>query len=201
MNNGLSVSNVVNVDVSISPLAAGYRNFGTLLVVTPEDIIDVGERVRYYSNIDEVIEEFGGTGPAYEAGLLYFSQLPRPNALYVGRWAQANTSAVLHGGILAVADLDMATWAAITTGSLILNIGGTDQPLSGLNFASATNMNQVAAVIQAAGTGYTVTWDAAYARFDVKTTAKGPTAVIGYGKPITPASGVDISSKAKLRQG
>jgi hypothetical protein len=201
VNNGLSVSNVVNVDVFISPLAAGYRNFGTLLVITPEDVIDVGERVRYYSNIDEVIEEFGGTGPAYEAGLLYFSQLPRPNALYVGRWAQANTSAVLHGGILAVADLDMATWAAITTGSLILNIGGTDQPLSGLNFASTTNMNQVAAVIQAAGTGYTVTWDAAYERFDIKTTAKGPTAVIGYGKPITPASGVDISSKAKLRQG
>jgi hypothetical protein len=201
MNNGLSVSNVVNVDISISPLAAGYRNFGTLLVVTPEDVIDVGERVRYYSNIDEVIEEFGGTGPAYEAGLLYFSQLPRPNALYIGRWAATDTHAVLHGGILDVADLDMTTWTSITAGEMILSINGANVPLAGLNFSSTTNMNQVAAVIQAGGAGYTVTWDAAYERFDVKTATSGVSAVIGYGKPVTPAVGLDISSKAKLRQG
>jgi hypothetical protein len=198
MNNGLSVSNVVNVDVSISPLAAGYRNFGTLLVVTPEDIIDVGERVRYYSNIDEVIEEFGGTGPAYEAGLLYFSQQPRPNALYIGRWAQTASKAVLHGGVLDVADLDMATWAAIVNGGINLTINSLSKPITGLDFSTCTNMNQVAARIQAGGTGYTVTWDAAYERFDVKSSTTGVGSTVGYA---TAGTGTDISSKCKLKAG
>jgi len=200
MNNGLSVSDVVNVDVSISPLAAGYRNFGTLLAVTPEDVIDVGERVRFYANVDEVIEEFGGTGPAYEVAVLYFSQQPRPNALYVGRWAATATHAVLHGGVLDVADLDMVTWTDIADGEMQIRVDGMDKPISGLDFSATTNMNQVAAVIESGGTGFTVTWDAAYERFDVRSALTGPGSTIGYATALPAGTGTDISSKAKLQQ-
>lgn len=198
MNRGLSVSNVVNVDISISPIAAGYRNFGSILIVTPEDVIDVGERVRFYTNIDEVIEEFGGSGPAYDAAVLYFSQLPRPNLLYIGRWAQTASKAVLHGGVLPPADLDMATWNAITNGGMSIMVDGVAKTLANINFSTATNMNQVAAAIQAGGSGFSVIWDAAYERFDVKSNTTGATSTIGYA---TAAAGTDISLKTQLRTG
>jgi hypothetical protein len=199
MNRGLSVSGVVNVDVVISPIAAAYKNFGIPVFITDEEIIDIGERVRFYRNIDEVIEEFGGSGPAYDAAVLHFSQLPRPDALYIGRWARTPSKAVLHGGVLDVADLDMATWTTITTGSMTITVDGTLKTLTGLNFSTATNLNQVATIIQAGSTGFTVRWDAAYERFDFISTTTGTSSTIGYGAAA--GSGTDISSKAKLRSG
>lgn len=201
MNRGLSVSNVVNVDVFISPIAAGYQNFSSLLIVTPEDVIDVGERVRFYQNIDEVIEEFGGVGPTYDAAVLYFSQLPRPNNLYVGRWAQGATHGVLHGGIVAVADLDMETWVEITDGEMVLRVDGMDKPLTGLDFSTTTNMNQVADIIETASTGYTVVWDDAYGRFDVYSALTGPASIMGYASAVPAGTGTDISGKTQLQMG
>lgn len=198
MNRGLSVSNVVNVDIFISPLAAGFQNFGSMLAITPEDVIDVGERVRDFENLDEVIEEFGGSGPAYEAAVLYFSQLPRPNRFHIGRWNQTASKATLHGGILAVADLDMGTWTTITNGGMVITVDGVTKTLTSLNFSTATNLNQVASIIQAGSTGFTVTWDAAYERFDVKSTTTGVTSTISYA---TAGTGTDISNKAQLRVG
>jgi hypothetical protein len=199
MNRGLSVSGVVNVDVLISPLAAAYKNFGIPVLVSDEEVIDVGERVRFYRNIDEVIEEFGGSGPAYDAAVLHFSQLPRPDALYIGRWARTPSKAILHGGVLDVADLDMATWTSITTGSMTITVDGTLKTLTSLNFSTATNLNQVATIIQAGSTGFTVRWDAAYERFDIISNSTGTSSTISYGAAA--GSGTDISSKAKLRTG
>jgi hypothetical protein len=199
MSRGLAVSNVIRVDVNISPIDAGYLNFGVPLIVTPEDVIDVAERVRFYRNIDEVIEEFGGSGEAYNAAVLHFSQQPRPNALYIGRWAQAASGAVLHGGVLDPTALDMTAWTGILTGSLSITIGGVVKTLSAMNFSTATNLNQVAAIIQAATTGLIVRYDAAYTRFDAISSATGVAATISYATPT--GAGVDISSLLKWRTG
>lgn len=53
MAQGLPVSNVVNVDVIMSPRAASGRNFGALLILGPSTIIPVSERIRryYHQNI------------------------------------------------------------------------------------------------------------------------------------------------------
>jgi hypothetical protein len=197
MNRGLSVSGVVSVDVNISPIAAGYRNFGVALVLGDSDIIDIGERVRFYRTLDEVAEEFGTSTPEYNAATLYFSQLPRPNSLYIGRWARTDTKAVLHGGVLNPADLDMVSWNSITNGSMAITVGGVAKTLTGLNFSSDTNLNQVAARIQAGTTGIEVTWDATYDRFDIKSVATGPTSgVLTYASPT--GSGTDISAKMQM---
>jgi hypothetical protein len=196
MNRGLSVSGVVNVDVFIAPIAAGYRNFGVAVIVGDSDIIDVGERVRFYRTLDEVAEEFGSTTPEYLAATLYFSQLPRPNQLYIGRWARTASKAVLHGGVLGPTDLDMGTWTPIINGSMQITVGGVLKTLTGLNFSAATNLNQVAAIIQAGTTGIEVTYDATYERFDVKSVATGTSAVLTYASPT--GSGTDISGKTNL---
>src|SRR6185312_10597073 len=104
MSQGLSVGDVVNVSVVMSPLAAAIRNFGALLILgsTP-GVIDTSERLRQYSSLDQVAQDFGTTAPEYLAADLYFSQSPQPSILYVGVYAQAATAGRLLGGKLSTA--------------------------------------------------------------------------------------------------
>jgi hypothetical protein len=97
---GLSVSDVVNVQINMSPLAVPLRNFGALCIAGPSTAIDVNERIRQYSTLDGVAEDFGSTSPEFLAADLFFSQSPRPAILYIGRFAQTGSNAVLHGGIM-----------------------------------------------------------------------------------------------------
>ena len=67
MTQGLPVSNVVNVDVIISPKAATGRNFGALLILGSSTVIPVQERVRLYASVEDIGEDFGVASPEYEA--------------------------------------------------------------------------------------------------------------------------------------
>lgn len=83
----LPVSNVVNVSISIAALAAGPRSFGSLLILgTTSGVISTTERMREYSSIIEVADDFGVDSEEYKAALLYFGQSPRPRTLYIGYW-------------------------------------------------------------------------------------------------------------------
>lgn len=88
MAQGLPVSNVVNVDVIMSPTAATGRNFGSLLILGTSTVIQVSERIRLYTSSEDIGVDFGEDSPEYEAALIYFSQSPRPAQVYVGRWAK-----------------------------------------------------------------------------------------------------------------
>ena len=92
MTQGLPVSNVVNVDVIISPKAATGRNFGALLILGSSTVIPVQERVRLYASVEDIGEDFGVDSPEYEAAQVFFSQSPKPTQVYVGRWAKTLTS-------------------------------------------------------------------------------------------------------------
>ncbi|MFP2422235.1 DUF3383 family protein [Pseudescherichia vulneris] len=93
MQQGLPVSNVVNVDVIIAPKAATGRNFGSLLILGTSTVIPVNERIRLYSDTDDIGDDFGVDSPEYEAAVDYFSQSPKPQFVYVGRWAKTLASA------------------------------------------------------------------------------------------------------------
>ncbi|HIF6264926.1 TPA: DUF3383 family protein, partial [Raoultella ornithinolytica] len=85
---GLPVSNVVNVDVIMSPVAATGRNFGALLILGTSTVIPVTERIRQYSAIEDIGDDFGVDSPEYEAATIFFSQSPKPTLVYIGRWAK-----------------------------------------------------------------------------------------------------------------
>ncbi|HBK4620146.1 TPA: DUF3383 domain-containing protein [Klebsiella michiganensis] len=88
MAQGLPVSNVVNVDVIMSPVAATGRNFGALLILGTSTVIPVTERIRQYSAIEDIGDHFGVDSPEYEAATIFFSQSPKPTLVYIGRWAK-----------------------------------------------------------------------------------------------------------------
>lgn len=93
MAQGLPVSNVVNVDVIMSAVAATGRNFGALLILGSSPVIPLTERIRQYSAIEDIGDDFGVDSPEYEAATIFFSQSPKPTLVYVGRWAKTLASA------------------------------------------------------------------------------------------------------------
>jgi hypothetical protein len=100
MAQGLPVSNVVNVDVIMSPVAATGRNFGALLILGTSTVIPVTERIRQYSAIEDIGDDFGVDSPEYEAATIFFSQSPKPTLVYIGRWAKTLAEGEGGGGNL-----------------------------------------------------------------------------------------------------
>ena len=93
MPQGLPVSNVVNVDVIMSPTAATGRNFGALLILGPSEVIPITERIRLYSAVEDIGTDFGVNSEEYKAATVFFSQSPAPTQVYVGRWAKTIATA------------------------------------------------------------------------------------------------------------
>ncbi|MEQ9868727.1 DUF3383 family protein [Pectobacterium odoriferum] len=111
---GLPLSNVVNVDVIMSPTAATGRNFGSLLILGTSTIIPVTERLRLYSGVEDIGEDFGVDSPEYAAATVFFSQSPKPTQVYIGRWAktlEAGETGTVETLIQAVnASLQFTNW-------------------------------------------------------------------------------------------
>ena len=198
MPTGLSVNRIVNVTINMSPLAAARRSFGVLCLAGDSDVIDGLERLRSYTGIDGVADDFGVASPEYKAALIYFSQKPTPKLLMIGRWIQADTAAILRGS---APETDLAVWTAIEDGAMDIEVDGVPAALSALDFSGAGSMAAVAAVISTAlaGAGQSsavCAWDGS--DFVVTTGAKGTEAFLGYAT--APAAGTDISSLTGLNE-
>lgn len=100
MPQGLPVSNVVNVDVIMSPRAATGRNFGAMLILGTSTVIPVTERMRLYSAVEDIGTDFGTDSPEYHAALVWFSQSPKPQDVYVGRWVKSLSETETDAGTI-----------------------------------------------------------------------------------------------------
>lgn len=169
---GLPVDRIISVSVTLAPSAAQAANFDTLLVVGSTDVINTEDRIISVADIGEVADAgFSESDPEYLAALLFFSQNPSPEQLYIGRWAQSATHGLLVCGILTAAQQALANWTAIDDGSFRIAIdGGGTTSLHDLDFSGETNLNGVAEVITADLVGATCTWDGEKFTFKSATT-------------------------------
>ncbi|WP_323168842.1 DUF3383 family protein [Pantoea agglomerans] len=141
MAQGLPVSSIVNVDVILSPAAAAGRNFGSLLILGTSTFIPVTERIRLYTNGEDIGADFGTDSSEYAAAQVYFSQSPQPTQVYIGRWAktlevgEAGSTETLAQAVTAV--LQFTNWYGLT-------IADKDD-------LTAENITDTAAAIQASG--------------------------------------------------
>ncbi|WP_334468704.1 DUF3383 domain-containing protein [Arsenophonus sp. PmNCSU2021_1] len=198
MSTGLPISRVVKVTLDMSPRAASGRNFGSLLILGDSPVIDPLERLRAYSNIEEVANDFGTTAPEYQAASLYYQQSPKPVDLYVGRWVKAASPALLRGGILTEEETKINNFKAITDGAMNISVNGRTVKLSAIDFSQETNLNGVAARISEKMTTSTMTWNASDSRFVVTSNTAGKTSAVGFAS--APESGTDLSALLKLTQ-
>lgn len=191
--NQLPISRLVSVAVNLAPNAAQAQNLNTLLVLGSSAVIDTNERFRTYYSLDAVTADFGTTGPEYNSAKLYFSQVPQPAQLQIGRWVKTASSGGLKCATLPLASQAIATWNAITTGSFRVALNGAGATnITGLNFSAAANLQAVAAIIQAAFAGTTVVWNAAFQRFEFTSNTTGATSAISFLSAA--GSGTDISA-------
>ena len=173
----LSVNDVVSVTVSIEPLAAQLRNFGSLLLLGSSNVIDATQRQRIYTSITGVATDFGTAAPEYFGALEFFAQSPQPAQITIGRWVQSAQSAEIVGAPLTAAQQLLSSWQSITAGSFSFiygsGLGTTPNQncynVTGLNFSGAANLTSVASIIQAAIVALalpaTVTWNPAIGNF------------------------------------
>ncbi|GHV49921.1 hypothetical protein FACS1894216_01170 [Synergistales bacterium] len=203
----LSVGRVVRVTVNMTPRAVPRNSFGTLLVIGDSDVINVGERIRFYTSIETVAADFGLDAPEYEAALNYFMQSPRPALMAIGRWAAQATPGELVGGILTEDEMDINVWRDITDGYFKVSGGnGTDPDFTPyefgpFDFSNCSNLNAVAALVSAAteqggDMACTVEWTGE--RFVAKTVPTGAGYHINFALPA--AQGTDLAVLAKMTQ-
>jgi hypothetical protein len=204
MPQGLSVSRIVDVDVSFAPVAAPAANFNLLLIMGDSDVVDTGEAIRSYNDLLAVADDFGTTAPEYLAAALFFSQIPQPSQLMIGRWARTATKGLIAGGFLSNTEQLISAWTGVTNGGFHIAVDGATAPganVTGLNFSGATNLNGVAAIIQTgvqavggALAAVTVLWTGD--QFVIKSGTTGTTSAIA---PLTaPTAGTDISAQLKM---
>ena len=185
---GLPLQEVVNVQVNLSPMAAQMRNFGAMMGVGPSDVIDVNERIREYTSLTAVANDFGTAAPEYQAAALHFGQSPQPSIYYIGRFAQVATSATLRCGVLAPAQQAVTNFNTITDGGFYVMLDGIPYAIQGINMAggTTTNLNGVATAIETAlnsvypGGGVTVQWQAPDQQFVIESGSTGSTSTISY---------------------
>lgn len=197
MANALSVSRLVSVQTIFSPVAAGRRGFGTLLILGDSAVIGSAERVRTYTTLEAVAADFGVNAPEYYGASLYFGQSPRPAQLMIGRWFASAAPAQLVGGVVPASEQTLADWAAVTNGELDIEIDGTTVNLTSLDFSAATNLNGVASIVSTAidgvVTGATCEWTGT--EFVINGAANGSTGTITYASD---TAGSNLASQMHL---
>lgn len=196
-NLGLPVSKIVNVQVQMSPVAAQTRNFGSLLILGDSGVIDTNERMRLYNTLGAVATDFGTSAPEYQAAALFFGQSPQPSTLYIGSWARTAQPSILHGDILSPTQQALSNFTSISAGALGISIGGTVQNITAVNLSAVTNLNGVASAITEKLTGATCVWNASLGRFEISTTATGPSAAISFAT--SAGTGTDLATALQIR--
>ena len=95
----LGIQDIVEVRAQIRPRGAGGREFGRTLLLTTDPTLDAGAgRVGVFAGMDEVARTFTPGSGSYQAAQVYFSQVPYPRNLVIGRWINTRESARLTGG-------------------------------------------------------------------------------------------------------
>ena len=86
----LDITPIVDVVINLSAKAAARKGFNLGLIIGPSTVISTQERVRVYTNADQLIQDgFADNSPEYEAALLYFSASTKPKRLAVGRFDES----------------------------------------------------------------------------------------------------------------
>lgn len=93
----LPISDIVQVSVVLSPVAAVRSGFNLGLIIGTGTVISAVDRVKLYSGTDSMITDgFTADMDEYKAAQLYFSQFPAPTRVAIGRWDNTGEETALE---------------------------------------------------------------------------------------------------------
>ena len=121
-NASLSISSLVQVSASLAAAATQAQSTKSMLILVNDPTIDVTKRFQNFTSALAVAQQCGSNSAAAAEAATWFNQVPQPQSLNLGRWAQTAASGQLIGGVLTAAQQLIATWQAITDGGLSITI-------------------------------------------------------------------------------
>ena len=102
----LSLKQIVNVIINLSPKAAPRKAFNLGLIIGSAAVIPASERIRIYTDTDSMLEDGFTTADAeFKAAQLVFSQPLPPTRLAIGRWDKTKPETALEA-VTACRDAD-----------------------------------------------------------------------------------------------
>jgi len=123
----LPLSDIVNIQVNLSPRSAIRAGFNLALLVGTANVISPDERVRLYPSSDAMLEDgFVTTDPEYIGARLLFMQSPPPSRVAIGR----------HNNIVTEGEFTITSTADDVVGDYVINIEHT--PSDGNSFVYYT---------------------------------------------------------------
>lgn len=188
------------IDVAIakdSPQVAA-ASFGYLMVVSDYAYLSTTKRIKEFTSDTSVGAFFGTSSEEYKVANAFFNQDPfledRPESIFFGRFADADTAALLETGDSSQSGL--AVWQAITDGEFAITIDGTLDEPAALDFSSAASMADVATVITTGLTQGTCLWRDG--RFVFVSPTTGASSTITLLDTVATPAGTDISGTGFL---
>ena len=203
----LPVTGVVNVTVDMAPKAAQLRSFGACLIIGASDVIDINERIRSYSSIEDVAQDFGTSAAEYAAATVFLGQSPKPSEIQIGRWAMSPTSGLARGRILSTDEQALTKFTGVTSGAFDVTIDGQKVSITELSLEGSASLDAVASkVTDKLNSKGTCSWDGA--RFVIKSVSTGKaskvasitsteaTKALGLDSGVVSVDGIDKESLA-----
>ena len=186
----------IDVTVNVSkPDVASLTDFSKIMIATTQCTFDQGSRFSAYTDIDGVLDDFDSTHEAYKAARDFFSQSPRPTYLLIGRVFTEAVSGFMETRTLEDTVLP-ATFAAVDDGEFTISIDGDSQNVTGLDFTSVTDFDDVASVIGSGLVGATCVYDATTTdNFIITSSATGESSTVSAMTTYAAGTGTDISGE------
>lgn len=200
MSYSIPVQEFIRADITIeSPILQG-RDFGLPLFITSENTpaIDQGERIRAYSSLSEVGNDWLSTDEVYIMSQTAFGQNPQPERVLIGVRFTTDQAGFLQCAPLEPA-VDKDTFKAVTDGSFKIAIDGAAAiEVGSLDFSTVTSLSDVATVIDTAlpVSSAICTFDNDTNQFIFTSESTGDTSAIGYLE--SGATGTDIAGAGFL---
>lgn len=188
------LSRSLDVPISISrPQTEIATDMTMICFVTPwpsTPFFPDNNRVRYYSTLDAVLEDFDTSSQAYFAASAFFSRSERPNTMAIGAAVESPIAATLTGGVA-----DMTKLTNLTDGSFAITVDGQEFEVTGITTDTSPVLAAIANAIDTAinAKGTATVKDGALV-ISSKTT--GDESTISYATAAS--SGTDISALLML---
>lgn len=177
-----SLDVIVNVSKAQTAIATDMTLSCLLSNAVGFDRLDRFQVFNTFEAFEDVIDS---THTAWWAGNAFFSQTERPASFAVGMVFDADQPAIVVGG----QGIDISSLTSITDGSMVIQVGATATTLTGLDFHSCADLDDVVTVLgslfTANGTGVIAT-----------SAADGVEQIAAYA--VAHTSGTDVSALLKL---
>jgi len=189
----LPVNNVINVTITNTPSGLTEKNVNSLALFSNDTTTSLNPFTVYIS-ASQVAEDYGTASLTARMAQAIFSQTPNLRT-GTGRLViiplQSSVSATMGDFTTADISANFTDIKAVTAGDLKVTINGVDYNLTGLDFANATDLSDVATILQGRLIDATVTATATAIKIQSKKVGTDSDVALG---AVTGGSGVNLAA-------